>query len=142
MASTTGITDFGSGVILPFPQFNTAALSTTTASAGQLSGAGIVIMNNSGATPGTYTTRTAAQMVADSNLKAGQTYLVLLSNSQGTGSITLSGASGVTVTGTATVAGNTVVLFTVVVTNSTPGSEAITFTRIGSLTATAFAFGA
>lgn len=137
-----GITDFGAGVILPFPQLSTAALSSSAASAGQLSGAGVVIMNNSGSTPGTYTTRTAAQMVADSNLKAGQVYIVVLVNGQGTGTLTLGAGSGVTISGTATVATITARIFTVTVNNATLGSEAITFTSIGSFTATALAFGA
>lgn len=125
----------------PWPLvFNTASLSSSTASAGQLSGAALVVMNNAGGTPGTYTTRTATQMIADSSLTLGQLYLVLLVNGQGTGTLTLAGGTGVTITGTATVATVTARLFTVSVTNvATP---AITFTNQYSLTATALAFGA
>lgn len=142
MAVFSGITDIGAGVILPFPQFNTAALSSSTASAGQLSGAGVVMMNNSANNPGTLTPRTAAQMVADSNLRAGQVYILVLVNGQSTGTLTLGTASGFTISGTATVAPITARIFTVTVTNSTPGSEAIVVTNIGSFTATALAFGA
>lgn len=107
-------------------QSNSAALSSTTASAGQLSGAAVVLMFNTGATPGTYTTRTAAQMIADSNLQVGQTYLLILGNNQGTGTLTLAGGTGVTVSGTATCAGNVGRLFSVTVNTAT------TMTFVGS----------
>jgi hypothetical protein len=117
---------FGAGLV----QLNTAALSTSTATANQLSpvgSQGIVIMNNTGGTPGTYTTRTAAQMVADSNFKGGETYLLVLNNFQGTGTLTLAGGSNVTVSGTATVAANTGRIFTVVV---NAAATAITITGL------------
>lgn len=136
------VNDAPAGMFLPTVQFNTAALSTTTASAGQLSGSAIVVMNNSGATPGTYTTRTAALMIADSGLCLGNNYLLLLVNGQGTGTLTLAGGTNVTISGTATVATVTARLFKVVVTNATPGSEAITITNVMSFTGTALAFGA
>ena len=84
-------------------QSTSAALSSSTAAAGQLTGSAVVCMFNTGATPGTYTTRTAAQMIADSSLQTGQTWLLLLGNNQGTGTLTLAGGTGVTVSGTATV---------------------------------------
>ena len=87
-------------------QSNSAALSSTTASAGQLSGSAVCVMFNTGATPGTYTTRTATQMIADSALQIGQTWLVLLGNNQATGTLTLAGGTGVTISGTTTVAAN------------------------------------
>jgi len=117
---------FGAGAV----QLNTAALSSSTASANQLSpvgNQGIVIMNNTGGTPGTYTTRAAAQMVADSNFKGGETYVLFLNNFQGTGTLTLAAGSNVTVSGTATVAVNTGRLFTVVV---NAGATAITITGL------------
>lgn len=100
-------------------QSNSAALSSSNASAGQLSGSTLCIMFNTGATPGTYTTRTAAQMIADSNLQVGQTYLVVLGNNQGTGVLTLAGGTGVTVSGTATVGTQVGRLFTVTVNSAT-----------------------
>lgn len=140
MASVQDVT---AAMFLPTVQFATAAFSSSTAAAGQLSGSAITVCNNSGGTPGTLTTRTAAQMIADSGLCKGNNYLLLLVNGQGTGTLTLAGGSGVTVVGTATVATNTARLFTVIVTNATPGSEAITITGVGlSFTATALAFGA
>jgi hypothetical protein len=110
-------------------QLSTAALSSTTASAGQLSGSFLTIMTNTGGTPGTYTTRTAAQMIADSNLYVGQTYFLILANNQGTGTLTLAGGSNVTVGGTATAAINTARLFTVTV-GGTIASPTITITGL------------
>lgn len=132
--------DIAGGFPLPSIQFNTAALSSSTASAGQLSGSPICIMNNSGGTPGTYTTRTAALMVADSNLSPGQQWWIILVNGQGTGTLTLAGGSNVTISGTATVATNTLRFFIAQVNNA---GTAITITNVGfSITATAFAVGA
>jgi len=86
---------------LPNAKYSTAALSGSTASAGQLTGAKFVVMNNSGANPGTYTTRTATQMFADTpNAQVGQSYVVRLKNGQATGNLTLAGGTGVTATAT------------------------------------------
>ena len=135
------INDVTAGMWLPTIQFNTAALSSTTAAAGQLSGSAICVMNNSGSTPGTYTTRTAAQMVADAGLALGSPYLLLLVNGQGTGSITLAGGTNVTISGTATVAPITARLFLVTVTNIITPTITIAGFNL-SFTATALAFGA
>lgn len=107
-------------------QLNTRALSSATANAGELTGSGLVIMTNTGGTPGTYTTRTPAQMIADSNLVVGQTWFLILANNQGTGTLTLGAGSGASVGGTATVAANTARLFTGVVNSLT----LITFTGL------------
>lgn len=114
MASTTDLAA-GQVPLLQGFQSNTAALSTTTASAGQLSGSAVCIMINTGSNPGTYTTRAATAMIADSNLQVGQTYLVFLANNQATGTLTLAAGSGVTVSGTATVAANVARWFVVTV---------------------------
>ena len=108
--------------------WNTAALSSTTASAGQLSGGVVCVMNNSGANPGTYTTRTARQMITDSNLQNGQKYIVILCNGQATGTLTLGGGTGVTITGTATVAANVLRVYVVSIDTDTT----MTFTNAGS----------
>lgn len=132
--------DAPGGFVLPGFTFNTAAMSSSTASAGWLTGTTpVLILNNSGATPGTLTTRTAAQMLADTALVVGQTWLVLLVNGQATGTLTLGGGSNVTISGTATVAANTARLYMGQVTSPTT----ISFTNLGwSFTATALAFGA
>lgn len=89
-------------LVTPVKQ-TSAALSSSTAAVGQLTGAPLVIMWNTGATPGTYTTRTNAQMIADAELQPGYSWLIILGNNQGTGTLTLGAGSGVTVSGTATV---------------------------------------
>jgi len=92
-------------------QHNTAILSGSTAAAGYLTGSALCVALNSGATPGTLTTRTAAQMIADANLQVGQTWAILLGNVVTTNAITLAGGTGVTITGTTTVAGFTMRLY-------------------------------
>ncbi len=126
------VNDVVASLVAPGVQLNTRALSSSTANAGELTpqgGSGIVIMTNTGGTPGTYTTRTLAQMVAD-GLQPGQNYLLILANNQGTGVLTLAAGSGVTaVAGTATVAINTARLFTVSV-GGTIASPTITITGL------------
>jgi hypothetical protein len=113
-------------------KFTSTAYSSSNAAAGDLSGAVVVVCNNSGATPGTLTTRTAAQMIADSNLQVGQTYFCILANGQATGTLTLAGGTGVTITGTATVAANTARLYTVTINTATT----LTFQNVaGGITA-------
>jgi hypothetical protein len=50
-------------------------------------------------------------MIADSNLQVGQTWAILLGNVVTTNAITLAGGTGVTITGTTTVAGFTMRLY-------------------------------
>ena len=104
--------------------FVTYASASQTANPGDLSQGGWV--QNTAATPGTLTPRTAAQMIADSNLSIGQTWFIYLNNDQGTGAWTLGTASGVTVSGTATAGTNTVTVFQGKVT----AANTIVFTRI------------
>lgn len=115
---------------LPAAQYTTAALSSSTAAAGQLTGADVVVMNNSGATPGNYTTRTGAQMFGDiPNCQIGFSYLLVLCNGQGTGTLTLTAADGtVTITGTATVAINVFRVYVVTITSATT----VTIQNVGS----------
>ncbi len=137
MASVQDVTNNFWG--LPI-QFNTAALSSSTATATQLSGAAICVSNNSANNPLTLTTRTAALMVADFSLSLGTTWLILLVNGQSTGTLTLAGDTGVTIVGTATVVPITARLFVAKVTLVT--TPTITITNQYAFTATALAFGA
>lgn len=120
-------TSFGTTPASVTGGFTTAADSSSTATAGQLSGAGVVCHNNSGANPGTLTTRTAAAMIADSGLQVGQTFLLILANGQVTGTLTLAGGTGVTITGTATVAASTARLYMVTVN----GPTTMTYQNLG-----------
>ncbi len=136
MASTN---DAPFGFSLPGVVFNTAALSGSTAAAGQLSGSVLMVMNNSGANPGTYTTRTPALMYSDGGIGVGSIWWVLIVNGQATGTLTLAGGVGVTASGTLTVVPITARLFVFQLTSLT---AATVVGQAWSFTATALAFGA
>lgn len=102
-----------------------ATSGATTAAAGDLTGAAIVSAGYSGVGAAALTTRTAAQMVADATLQAGSTWLLIITNTSG-GTTTLTAGTGVTLTGTMTMATNTVRIFLVTVVSAT----AITFQSI------------
>lgn len=92
---------------LPGAKFTTGT-TTTTFTAGELTGAAFVSYMNTQATPGSLATRTATQMFADSGYaRVGGTYLLRIVNGQGTGTLTVTAGMGVTLTGTATIAANT-----------------------------------
>ena len=90
-------------------QFTTAALSAGTLAAGAITGASFVVLQNTGATPGAQTVRTAAQMLADfPQARVGMSYHMRIVNTgAGTLTLTADGGATVTITGTATVATNT-----------------------------------
>ena len=93
---------------LPAAAFSTAALSAGTLAAGAITGANFVVLQNTGATPGAQTVRTAAQMLADiPGAQAGDCFRFRIVNT-GAGTLTLTADAGptVTLTGTATVAQN------------------------------------
>ena len=95
---------------VPYPaaKFTTAA-DVTTFAAGVLSGAAHVVHHNTQGTPGSVAFRTAAEMFADDPYaRVGGAYLLTIVNAQGSGTLTVTGgASGITLTGTATIAANT-----------------------------------
>ena len=100
-----------------------ALTASGTMPAGAITGAIIVGLLNTTNTPGTITTRTAAQMYADMTTElgfeppAGFTYFLRITHT-GSGTLTLAAGTGVTFgTGTYTVATNTFRDFSVVVTN-------------------------
>jgi hypothetical protein len=92
----------------PASSFSTGT-TTTTFAAGQLTGAGAVVTyTNTQGTPGSIATRTATEMFADDPYaRVGGTYILRIVNGQGTGTLTVTAGSNVTLTGTATVAINT-----------------------------------
>lgn len=92
--------------VLPAASFVTNT-TTTTFAAGQLTGSDSVVYANTGNTPGTITTRTAAQMFADTpNAFVGQTWMLRIYHG-GTGTLTVGVPGSVTLTGTATIATTT-----------------------------------
>lgn len=97
-----------SGLVYMPAKFTTGT-TTTTFAAGQLTGAARVNYTNTQGTPGSIAFRTAAQMFADDPYaRVGSTYSLVITNGQGTGTLTVTGgASGITLTGTATIAINT-----------------------------------
>lgn len=115
-----------------------AGITTGVIPAKVLSGGLDVYLNSAAITPGTQTTRTAAQLWADAVDQFGpalndpaistnglQYSLTIVQT--GAGTFTLAGGTGVTITGTATVAQNATSVFVV---NLTP--TAATFTNVGS----------
>ena len=106
-----------------------------TIPAAVITGGSDVTMITTNATPGTQTTRTAAQLFADDTAASiGWGYVLTICNS-GAGTLTLAGGTGVTISGTATVATNTSRFFTVVYggTNAAP-TVTITNTGVGTYT--------
>lgn len=92
---------------IPASQFTTAALAVGVLAAGAITGAAMVYLQNTGATPGAQTTRTAAQMLADfPAARVGLSFSFRLINT-GAGTLTLTADASVTLTGTATVLTNT-----------------------------------
>lgn len=117
--TTVTMAGIATGVISPSlaAQFATGT-TTTTFAAGQLTGAGFVVYTNTGATPGSIATRTATQMIADiGNASLNQTYMLRVINGQGTGTLTITAGTDVTLTGTMTVAANTWRDFVVTITS-------------------------
>ena len=118
--------------IMPFTPDIVTALNQTagTIPANIITGGAQVTCITTNATPGTQTTRTAAQMFAeDPTAYIGAGYTLRICNS-GAGTLTLAGGTGVTVTGTATVATNTFRDFNVRYTG-TEAAPTMTITNIG-----------
>ncbi len=108
-SSAVTMTPIATGPIgaLPPAQYATGT-TTTTFTAGELTGAAFTVYNNSGATPGSIATRTATQMIADiGNAHIGQTWVLRVKNGQATGDLTMTAGADVTLTGTAVVTANT-----------------------------------
>ncbi len=99
---------------------NTSSFTATTA---QTIGKPLVVLNLTGtlAAAANVTTPTAAQLwAAVGNAQAGQTYVLrVINNSSGAFAWTLVGGTGVTISGTASVAQNTYREWLVTLTNST-----------------------
>ena len=109
-------------------QWSTAALSAGTLAAGLITGAAITVLNTSGATPGTQTTRTATLMIADASLHMGYTWLLIIFNSVTTNTLTLAAGGGVTLAGTTTVLPFSARLYSCTVNSTTTPAITITGT--------------
>jgi hypothetical protein len=112
-----------------FSQNTTAG--ATTAAVGDLTGANSVNLQITAVGAANYTTRTAAQMIADMpNVLIGFSWEITIQNTSG-GTVTVVGGTGVTVTGTATIANATARKFVATYT----AAGAITLQSIGTMTA-------
>lgn len=110
-----------------------AAVGTLPAAA--ITGGDWVTMISSNAAPGTQTTRTALQMFGDDpTAYPGSVYMLRICNS-GVGTLTLAAGSGVTLTGTMTVATATFRDFAVAY-GGTTALPTVTITNVGTGTYT------
>lgn len=102
-------------------KYVTAAAQSATLAAGDITGARVVTYDNTGTTPGNLTTRTAALMFADvPGAYAGMSYILLIRNSSGSANTaTIVAGTGVTLTGTMTVAQNVTRIFVVTFVSAT-----------------------
>jgi len=130
----TGVRLLDSGDILGLDTIKqtafAAGVTVGTIPQGTITGGSFVVLVSASTTPGTQTTRTAQQMYADDPTAApGQGYVLRICQS-GAGTLTLAGGTGVTVTGTATVATTTFRDFAVVY-GGTPTAPTVTITNIG-----------
>lgn len=102
----TGIA-FGNNVPLPLLKRVAITANTSTLSAGDMEGADACYLNVSGQATPTFTTRTGTELAAAiPGIQIGFKY-VLRVVSTNSGTTTMAGGSGVTISGTATVATNT-----------------------------------
>lgn len=127
-ATTVTITAIATGqnAALPVSQFVTIAAGNGTLAAGNMEGAAWCNLASSGATA--MTTRTAAQLIANiPNAQIGMNYMLMIFNSNG-GTLTLTGGTGVTITGTATIATNIVRFYNVSIT----GAATVTMQNMGA----------
>ncbi len=119
----------GPGALAPH-KFTSISAGNGTFSAGDIEGAAFTVLATSGATA--MTTRTAAQMLAGiPNAGIGSKYVLRVYNTNG-GTLTITGGTGVTVTGTATIATNVWREYLVTFTSAT----ALTMQNIGAGNAT------
>ena len=120
-------------------QFVTQAYQSATFAAGDLTPAtgteGIICLINTGTTPGTLTTRTATEMFGDTpNAKVSNSYLLAIRNGSGSANTaTIAAGTGVTLTGTMTIAQNVTRIFVVTFNTATT----MTFQSMGVLAAAA-----
>jgi hypothetical protein len=116
-----------------------AGVTTGTIAANVLTGALKVVLNSAATTPGNQTTRTAANLFTDAAAQFGLSltdpalvnglqYQLTITQT-GAGTFTLVGGTGVTITGTATIAQNTTRTFVV---NLTPAAATFTSVDVGS----------
>jgi hypothetical protein len=131
----TNSQDFWSGSVIA----NASTLQAGTLVAAKMVGAGLVVVLNTGTTPGTIPVDTAANLIAAlpaASQKVGTQWLLLFRNnscSANTATLATDASSTVTMTGTMTVAQNASRLFLVQIT-AVGASPTATITSIGLMT--------
>ena len=134
LASGNGVTLAGIGggtanPSLPPAQYVTAALQSATMTAAQVAGSAICCFDNTGTTPANLATPTAAAIIAAvPNWQVGQSYILKIRNSSGSANTaTITAGTGVTLTGTMTIAQTVTREFVVTYT----GAAAVTIQSMG-----------
>lgn len=91
---------------LPPAQYKTAALQAAAIVAANMAGSAVCVFDNTGTTPGSLPTDTAANIIAAvPGWQIGQSYLLKIRNSSGSANTaTITAGTGVTLTGTMTIA--------------------------------------
>ena len=102
----TGIGLGAATAALPPAQYKTAALQSATITAANMAGSAISVFDNTGTTPANLATDTAANIIAAvPGWQIGQSYLLKIRNSSGSANTaTITAGTGVTLTGTMTIA--------------------------------------
>jgi hypothetical protein len=117
--SVAGTWHSSARVLPPSKYTKNTTAGVTTAAVGDLTGAAFVCAEYSAVGAANLTTRTATQMFNDmGNVQAGDSYMLQITNTSG-GTTTLVAGTGVTLTGTMTMATNTTRMFNVKFTSAT-----------------------
>ncbi len=115
----TGIS--AANAALPAAKYTTAALQSTIMTNAQVAGAAVVAFENTGTTPANLQFPLATDIIAAiPNAQVGMAYELMIRNSSGSANTaTITTNTGVTLTGTMTIAQNTTRFFLVTVTGAT-----------------------
>ena len=102
----TGMSGGAPNAVLPPAQYKTAALQSATIVAANMAGSAYCAFDNTGTTPGNLATDTAANIIAAvPGWQIGQSYVLEIRNSSGSANTaTITAGTGVTLTGTMTIA--------------------------------------
>lgn len=119
----------------PASGYSTAALQSAQMTAAQVSGSGFQVFENTGTTPANLQFPTAAQLLtALPFAQVGTSWMLLIRNSSGSANTaTITTATGITLTGTMTIAQNASRLFNVKFT-AIGASPAVTVQSLGTYT--------
>ena len=131
----TGMGQGAAFAALPPAQYKTAALQSATIVAANMAGSAVSVFDNTGTTPANLATDTAANIIAAvPGWQIGQSYVLKIRNSSGSANTaTITAGTGVTLTGTMTIAQYVQREFIVTYT----GAGAVTIQSVGDSAAAA-----